>query len=305
VGSAVPASASAPYFVDSASASASASAPRTWGIAFRGLFESAGEPGTRLFPAVSHLDANNAVTIRAVRVEQQGGRALGGLRVGAVPREPSECSALRAAEVSSYLTRSALVLAAMPTPAGRRSSSSSSSSSSSAPQQQAQAPLPERCRAVRAALGRLTPQRCSAADVTQACLALGLPSSGAVHFADGLVFNPAQGLPEGAPVAAAPDGSPRRIGAEWGYLSGSLPGGHDRRTWAEHQAGARAALQPRLSPAKVQHGESLGARQQGEEAAAAAWLREGGRGSGRLGEGEWEGAAAGEEGEGGSSRGPK
>jgi hypothetical protein len=139
---------------------------------------------------------------------------------------------------------------------------------------------------------------------------LELPASGAVHFADGLVFNPAQGLPEGAPVAAAPDGSPRRIGAEWGYMSGSLPGGHDRRTWAEHQAGARAALQPRLSPAKVQHGESLGARQRGEEAAAAARLREGARGGGggRLGEGAWEGAAAGEEGEGAEgsrSQGPK
>ena len=133
---------------------------------------------------------------------------------------------------------------------------------------------------------------------------------GAVVFADGLVFNPAQGLPEGAPVATAPDGSPRRIGAEWAYLSGSLPGGFDRRLWGEHQHGVRAALQPRLSPAKVQHGASLGARQREEEAAAAAWqlARSQGRG-GALAEGlrgggseDWEGGGEGSAG-GGSAPG--
>lgn len=121
-----------------------------------------------------------------------------------------------------------------------------------------------------------------------------LPAAGAVQFSDGLVFNPAQDLPQGVPVAGAP-GAPRAIGTEWGYLSGSVPGGHDRRLWEEHLAGSRAAVQPRQSPAKVQHGATLGQAEAAAEAAATLRQREaeeaearggfGGRGGDRAGEG--------------------
>ena len=101
---------------------------------------------------------------------------------------------------------------------------------------------------------------------------LEVAGTGSLSFPDGLVYNPTQnlGASGSAAAAAAPSSasSPnsagagaaagqRAIGVEWGYLSGSIPGGHDRRLWEEHQAGRRAAVQARTSPSKVQAGRSL------------------------------------------------
>ena len=93
--------------------------------------------------------------------------------------------------------------------------------------------------------------------------------SGSVLFSDGLVFNPTQNL---APAeAAAPDArsGARKIALEWGYLSGSVPGGHDRRLWEEHCAGVRASVQYAQSPAKTQATSGAAEEAARPEAAAA------------------------------------
>jgi hypothetical protein len=99
-----------------------------------------------------------------------------------------------------------------------------------------------------------------------------VPRAGTVQFPDGLVFNPAQNLPEGAPVEG--EEGVRKIGLEWEYLSGSIPGGHDRRLWEEHQAGVRAAVASARSPAKLQHGNTLQEQLEEEERAAQASIEQ-------------------------------
>jgi len=97
--------------------------------------------------------------------------------------------------------------------------------------------------------------------------------SGTFSFSDGLVFNPTQDLEEGQEVPRTEDGV-RKIGLEWGYLSASVPGGHDRRFWQEHLAGGKAAVSPATSPAKMQHGSTLEEEDSKEQGSLAAGARQ-------------------------------
>jgi len=97
---------------------------------------------------------------------------------------------------------------------------------------------------------------------------LEIPGTGALHFPDGLLFNPTQTAAQteaGSAAAAAPgeEGSGASAAPassssapSWPYLSAVAGQGFDRRLWEELSAGKRAAVPFATSPQKVQVGKS-------------------------------------------------